>query len=454
MVDTTKLMANKNKKKFAWHRYLIGAVFCLLLLFPLWLVVKASSSAAVVLEVPALDSEASVHAKTLARRLIDKVLSDAPIEIFSATEAELNSLVSLLMRGLPRLTGRVNVTSWGLEAAFALHVPENPFGDYLNIRFGLVPSNDGLQLINVAIGTLNVSGDLALMIGRQVLDLLLSNRQGTLLLNSVREVAMQGSKVTVTFSPVPDLKKRLGVATERFRKVRDDLALLGEPAIVRLYFERICEIDALHVGNLKMSLAWYTAPVFSLAVDRVRKGGDAGTENQAALLALGIYFGDTRIESLVGKVRTGRLQDCHTNPRHVVLADRVDLRLHFIISAVLKVISDSGMSSAVGEFKELLDAGRGGSGFSFVDLAADQAGIRLAGQLLEKGEAGRRVQQVLANSTAEDVFFPFIGDLPEGLANAQFVRDYGGVDDPRYQAMLTDIGNRLDVLPVYMRSRR
>jgi hypothetical protein len=68
--------------------------------------------------------------------------------------------------------------------------------------------------------------------------------------------------------------------------------------------------------------------------------------------------------------------------RHIMLGGRQDLRLHFIVSLGIKVIADSGISFAAGEFKELLDALSGGSGFSFADLAADRAGPTLNGRSL------------------------------------------------------------------------
>jgi len=131
------------------------------------------------------------------------------------------------------------------------------------------------------------------------------------------------------------------------------------------------------------------------------------------------------------------------------LANRQDLRLHFVVSAALKVISDSGMSHAAGEFKELHDARLGGSGFSFADLAADMAGVKLAEGLLDNSGEGQRIQTVLAKATDEHMFFPSIEGLPENLSQQQFEIDYGGLQDPRYQSMVSKIEHRLSVLPLY-----
>ena len=424
-------------------------VIILLIITPIIFISRISSSSSVVVEVDSLDTSSSVQAKALAGRLREKLLSSSGLEEFSATEGELNGLIQLAMRGIPRLAGRVNVTPWGLEGAFSLHLPENPFGDYINVRVGMLPSTQGLQFAHSSVGKMKFSGDTTQMLSRYFLNLLLSDNQGSIFIDAIKSVEMDGQKVIITFRPIPNLEERLRASKERFKAVRDDLALLGDPAVIRLYYEKLCEIDDLHVGDLRVSMVWYMAPVFELAQMRVQAGKDVVQENRAAILALGIFLGSGSIETLVGTVRTEKLHDCKNNPRYVVLADRRDLRLHFIISAVLKVISDSGMSSAVGEFKELLDAGSGGSGFSFVDLAADMAGVKLAENLLDSTGQGLRVQSVLAKTTDEKIFFPFIGGLPEGVSQEQFELEYGGIQDPRYQMMVTEIEQRIASLPLY-----
>ena len=58
------------------------------------------------------------------------------------------------------------------------------------------------------------------------------------------------------------------------------------------------------------------------------------------------------------------------------LYKRIDLAQHFIASAAITSSINGQIAKAVGEEKELNDA-NGGSGFSFIDLAADKAGTRI-----------------------------------------------------------------------------
>jgi len=132
--------------------------------------------------------------------------------------------------------------------------------------------------------------------------------------------------------------------------------------------------------------------------------------------------------------------------QHVTLDGRGDLRQHFIVSAVLKVASDSGMAFAIGEFKELLDANKGGSGFSFDDVAADLAGIRFAATLFAN-EAGSNVPQYLLDILGyESPVFPDIKGLPAGLSELEFKRRFGSVDSVPYRALLAKIEKRIDKL--------
>ena len=164
------------------------------------------------------------------------------------------------------------------------------------------------------------------------------------------------------------------------------------------------------------------------------------SENRAAILAMAMYFGNARLfEAMIGRVRTGALAGVGSRQGAAKLAGRNDLMLHFIISAGLKVASMSGISYTIGEVKELLDAARGGSGFSFADLAADRAGVRFA--------------EVAVNSESaaldEAAFFPDIVGLPEGLDERRFEATYGGLEGAAYTAMVREIDARIARCPAY-----
>ncbi|WP_374437981.1 hypothetical protein [Inhella sp.] len=128
------------------------------------------------------------------------------------------------------------------------------------------------------------------------------------------------------------------------------------------------------------------------------------------------------------------------------LAGREDMAQHFLISAWLAAQGAGQMGDALGLAKELSDTQRGGSGFSFNDLAADRAGERI-GRL----GSGRPLEllRLLAQQPPETAFFPKVADLPEFLSRQRLQQEFGGVDGPGYRALMTEIERRIDALAVH-----
>ena len=392
------------------------------------------------------------RARILAKRTIESVLAaDEPV-VVALSENELNGLVAMASRGVPELTGRINVTEWGLEGALSYRLPDNPLARFVNLRGGLEASSHGIYINRLALGRIEVPGPLALRTARTAADILLGDDQGTLLLAAVEKVTLDQGRVRFHINPPSHLKRRLERIRDRLKDVRDDLALLGDPESVRAYYVKMIDIARELESRDRVSLAAYLGPLFELARAR-SKSSDPAIENQALIIALTIFLGDPRIEKLVGEVVTEDLRKIKSKVHHVSLANRVDLRLHFIVSAGLKVVSDRGLSHAIGELKELLDSDAKGSGFSFPDLAADRAGVRFA-ELATNGESGDawRIQTMFSGRVEESDIFPAIDGLDEGLSEAEFERKYGGVDSDRYQRIVDEIDARID--RVYDSTRR
>lgn len=436
------------KSLLAW-RTILALVVIALIALPIVVAVGISAPDPWVAEMQVPDVASSTEARALASRVKDQVLSPSELEELLATEGEINGLLELANRAFPRLAGVAQITSSGLEVTVSLHVPENPLGGYLNFRAGVVPSAHGLEFSHSSLGKLSFSGGVTKRLFRFLLDLALSDDQGSMFIDDIESVAIRDQAVAVRFRPIENMDRRLSGLRDRFAAVREELGVLGDPALVGLYHRQLCEFDALNAAGRPVSLAAYLATAFELAADRVTIGNDVIAENRAAILALGMALGDGRIEVLIGSVSPEDRAGCRNNHSYVRLGAREDLRLHFIISAVLQAIADGSVSSAVGEFKELLDADLGGSGFSFVDLAADMAGVRLAESLLGDPSSARRVQAMLAETREEQLFFPSISDLRENLPQAEFELRYGGLEDARYQAVVAEIARRIDSLPLF-----
>jgi hypothetical protein len=201
------------------------------------------------------------------------------------------------------------------------------------------------------------------------------------------------------------------------------------------------------------SLAGVLGPVFALARERTLAGGDAAQENRAAIVVLTLFANGRNVAAfLPGHVTTpapliwplGAPAPPQPRPLRLQLSGREDWPLHFLVSAALAVEGTGPLSRAVGLYKELADS-RGGSGFSFNDMAANRAGTRF-GELAVQDP--QRLQAALARSATESDFMPLATDLPEFMSEADFVKRFGGVGAPAYEQQMQEIDRRVAALPV------
>jgi hypothetical protein len=332
-----------------------------------------------------------------------------------------------------------------------VRLPANPVGRYVNLRAELLPDERGLNINHVRLGKLGIPRPLTHALLRGSLNLGMGNREGSALLDSVQSMTITQNMVTLNLRSVSQLKerlKRLQVFLVKLHGISHRGSVSVDQAVVNRYYTHLVKTDRQILTAPPPSLAAYLGPLFRLARER-SASGDPVQENKAALLALVIFLGDPRFEKLAGLQLKPELSDRSSFARSVHLGGRQDLRLHFVISAGLKVLTDQGISAALGEFKELLDAGKGGSGFSFADLAADNAGIRFARTAADPNGGARRLQNLLADAPREQLFFPVVADLPENMPKDEFERRYGGINSAPYDTMVREINRRIAECPAY-----
>jgi signal transduction histidine kinase len=105
-----------------------------------------------------------------------------------------------------------------------------------------------------------------------------------------------------------------------------------------------------------------------------------------------------------------------------------------------------GSAETVGITKEMKDSTPGGSGFSFVDMAANQAGIRFAAVATRNPASAQRLQQLIAGGVTTGDFVPAITGLPEGISADDFHWQYGGLGGAETRRLFNEIDHRLDAL--------
>jgi hypothetical protein len=189
-----------------------------------------------------------------------------------------------------------------------------------------------------------------------------------------------------------------------------------------------------------MPMAQLLQPLFELARKRSAGDADAVGENRAALTVLALFANGRHLSKVIPAARDWP----RARPVRLLLAGRQDFPLHFLVSAALATESTSPLSKAIGVYKEVKDA-RSGSGFSFSDMAANRAGTRFGEKLLQDPAA---MQERLARGVSDDDLVPPAQDLPEYLGEAEFLRRFGGVGAPAYEALVAEIDRRIAALPL------
>ena len=130
-------------------------------------------------------------------------------------------------------------------------------------------------------------------------------------------------------------------------------------------------------------------------------------------------------------------------------AARHDSAQHFAVSAALTVLVGPQAAEGAGILKEVSDA-QGGSGFSFVDLMSDLAGIAFATAV---GDGRLPLSRVEAAFAVED-FLPAPDGLKEGIAWSDFVAAYGSWSDGRWLGQRQAIRARILALAAYSGDKR
>lgn len=134
--------------------------------------------------------------------------------------------------------------------------------------------------------------------------------------------------------------------------------------------------------------------------------------------------------------------------RNVLLNKRIDTAKHFLAAAVLSMSGQSTLVEMVGLAKELQDT-HDGSGFSFNDLAADEAGALFGKVAISDKDHARRVQDVLRQTEDESQFIPILKDLPESMDAEEFSQQFKMIGSPEYEAVRSEIRQRILALPIY-----
>jgi hypothetical protein len=407
--------------------WLFGALLTLLLaaLIALALAVEGAPRVPRRDEVAAADVDRAV---AMLRQYDPRRAPPGQLRSVSLTERDIDLLIRHAARRWLGADTRISLQPGRLFAQASVAAP---WGRWLNIELVLrqtavLPEVEGLR-----VGRLPLPSRLAMPLLRAFAAQQGVQADALLALEWIERVTLVSGRMQVSYRIDPDTVTRLRAA----------LVAPADQQRLRAYTERLAKLTR-GVESHESSVAALLPSMFALAAERSAAGGDAVDENRAALLILTLFANDRPLGQLV----PAAYHWPRPQPLTLTLVKRQDFALHFLISAVIAAEAGTPMADAVGLWKELADARRGGSGFSFNDLAADRAGTRF-GELAVRAPA--RLQARIAAGVIDAELMPEVGDLPEHLPEPEFIARYGGVGGAGYIRLLADIEARIDALPMF-----
>jgi hypothetical protein len=166
-------------------------------------------------------------------------------------------------------------------------------------------------------------------------------------------------------------------------------------------------------------------------------GGNSERSNRATLVAISLAVAGEQAEFLLPGGAELRLK-CSVPAGAFRLQGRVDLAKHWALSASLATALGAQAAERLGEMKELNDSLVGGSGFSFLDLAADRAGVQTA-VLAADPETAVATNEQLRRATDEYLLPKALLQAPEGLSQASLGARFGDRGDTRYRNAVSKI---------------
>lgn len=302
-------------------------------------------------------------------------------------------------------------------------------------RAGVRAGRPELRLTECRVGRVSLPPFLLGAFSRELTAAMLDDTDLKRVLAAIDSVRLEPGAVETTFRTgelgdgvIPSLIARVGQKPDVLTSTRIQIRHLVEAA------EGLPEQDRFET---------FLQAAFALAQER-SEVEDPVLENRAAILALAILLGHWRVESLVGPVTDHDLRAAgRRSVGRVTLRDRRDWCQHFWVSAALALLSNESLSDQAGLLKEEIDAGEGGSGFSFADFLADRAGTLFALAATRDAPSARRMQQRLAAGPQIDEIFPPAADLPEGIHDPKLQTEYGGVGGEKYNHLIEMIERRL-----------
>jgi len=434
VLPETQTVPALRRRRLTWHRVrvaLVVAVLAFLFLITVgWMLL--TSSAPWVAERPAPVAEQVGAGRAVLNKILRARANGALVGDITINPAELDGFGALAGDMFKPDRAFAQIVDGGVELTMSHHMVG---GRWLNIALRAEPSSKGFPPTRLNIGSVSLGPLLSrwtIEAFRQVARL--RGVKAPPLNQAIRSFSVTPNLVTINFNVPGNSGMVNELAGVRSRPV-------DSAATTRIY----CMLTAEQATHPSADFPEQVRRTFSY----VDPGKDPVEQNRAAFVALSMFAVARQTGDLTSSARNDTRR-CRIDTPVVYLQKRPDSPKHWALSAALAAVLGSEPARAAGEWKELSDSlprGDGldaddGSGFSFVDIAADRSGFLVAIAATDPAHAREMAQKLADASDGELLPAPLLKE-PEGLDPRAFRKAYGGIDEQRYAGVIAAMDNVL-----------
>lgn len=418
-------------KPFLRNAMIMLAAFAVISGFLLWLALDST---------PLLDTSDTAQASDRSRthRILQTGLqpgiSDNPHEKkLVLTAADITSASNFIL-SRKKLTGRAvcEIHHDHLSLQLTVKLPALGSQRYINLSLTTRQPRPTLHIQHLKLGSLTLPYPLGDGLARILIRIPPLARIGRAGEQMIKEVKIENDQLRVTLNWNRDL----------LMQTQGSMTDLADQQLVQVYQSKLADIVNTATASRFVRLGRLTQGLFELAKNRSSTANaDPIAENRAIIIVLAAYSNGKDIAAdLPGGITPQR--------RGVLLNKRIDTAQHFLGSAALAMSGQGTLVETIGLAKELHDT-HDGSGFSFIDLAADQAGALFGKNAIRSHEKAARMQDIMSRSMDESQFIPRLTDLPESMNAEEFTTRFHHIDSPAFNAIKQQITDRINALTIY-----
>jgi len=427
-------------------RLILITILALIILIPAGLVIMVVDPYPHV-QAPAQIGQADIQR---ARQLLAPLKSgnpdQGPLKSLTIPENELNLLMGY---GIARVMDEKKVAVkvhllTNIAVIYAtIQIPDILLGKWVNLVMAVHPGPDALTIEKAQIGRLRMPSFIVQRAAAHIHARLMDTPgyAGIIsLIQQIQAVTIDEDCLFVQFQWDPLM---LAALTDEARQQMFSTA--HQKRLIEYHNFLVEQVSSLEIK--KTSLISVIKPLFRRAVENTALSQDPVAENTAVLQAMAAHIMNQDLSGFLAPDNRARLSS--SRPDIVfLLHGREDLAQHFLSSAAITVSASGNLARSMGFAKEMEDA-KTGSGYSFADISANEAGIRFAEFAVSGPVRARLLQQRMADVSLENQFMPDIDALPENMREETFRRRFNTPQSPAFDRIMRQIESRIDSCQIY-----